>query len=363
MENLVIDTAFWRGRRVLLTGHTGFKGSWMVLLLRSLGAQLYGFALPPLSDQGLFVAAGVSGDIKHRIGDIRDFTQLHSAMAEAKPSIVIHMAAQPLVRLSYQEPVETYATNVMGTVNLLESVRQLSGVEAVVIVTSDKCYENTGSSEGYIETDPMGGYDPYSSSKGCAEIVAAAYRRSFFQASGSARVASARAGNVIGGGDWAQDRLVPDLMKAFMIGGVVRIRNPNAVRPWQHVLDPVIGYIVLAERLVRDGNFSEGWNFGPDAESAISVAALVANLAEKWGPDAKWEIDTADHPHEAAYLSLNIAKARKRLGWHPTIDLDQALQLTADWYRALADRSNMRNVTLAQIDKVLRKSVDLRVLS
>ncbi|MCX7309041.1 MAG: CDP-glucose 4,6-dehydratase [Afipia sp.] len=347
----MIDAAFWRGRRVFLTGHTGFKGSWMALLLRSLGADVYGFALPPDDIRGVFVAANVGSDIKHRIGDIRDLAQLRAAVEEAKPSIVIHMAAQPLVRLSYQEPVETYATNVMGTVHLLEALRHASSVEAVVIVTSDKCYENTGAVQGYSETDPMGGYDPYSSSKGCAEIVTAAYRRD------APRIASARAGNVIGGGDWSQDRLVPDLVKAFMKGDVVHIRNPAAVRPWQHVLDPVIGYLVLAQWVVLEGqDFAEGWNFGPDDDSAVAVSVLVENLARKWGPEAKWGIDAAHHPHEAAYLALDCNKAHTRLGWQPLTNLDQALQLSVDWYRAFDRGDDMRAVTLRQIGGVVQSA-------
>ncbi len=355
----MIDGAFWRGRRVFLTGHTGFKGAWMALLLRSFGAKVYGFALAPDSEHGLFVQARVARDVDHRIGDIRDLPQLQSALAAAKPDVVIHMAAQSLVRLSYREPVETYATNVMGTVNLLEAVRQVSGIEGVVIVTSDKCYENTGSAEGYRETDPMGGYDPYSSSKGCAEIVTTAYRRSFFQEGRAARVASARAGNVIGGGDWAQDRLVPDMMRAFIGGEVVRIRNPAAVRPWQHVLDPVLGYLVLAERLVRDDpGVAEGWNFGPHRDSAVPVSVLVETLVRQWGAGARWELDGASHPHEAAYLGLDCSKAESRLGWRPLIGLDQALQLSTDWYRAFNSGQNMRDVTLAQIESVAASVVE-----
>lgn len=354
VETFVIDAAFWRGRRVFLTGHTGFKGAWMVLLLRSLGADVSGFSLAPDDDRGLFVQAGVAGDAAHRIGDIRDLADLRAAVQEAKPDIVIHMAAQSLVRLSYDEPVETYATNVMGTVNLLEAVRQVAGIKAVVVVTSDKCYENTGSPDGYRETDPMGGHDPYSSSKGCTELVTAAYRRSYFQKEGSAEIASARAGNVIGGGDWARDRLVPDMMRAFMAGEVVRIRNPTAVRPWQHVLDPIIGYLVLAERLVRGGRkFSEGWNFGPHRDSAVPVSVLVETLVRKWGAGARWELDAGDHPHEAAYLGLDCSKAESGLGWRPLIGLDQALQLSVDWYRALDKGLDMREVTLRQIGGVV----------
>ncbi|MBI3699896.1 MAG: CDP-glucose 4,6-dehydratase [Afipia sp.] len=357
----MIDPAFWRGRRVFLTGHTGFKGAWMALLLRSLGAEVSGFALPPDDERGVFVKADVAKDIAHRIGDIRDLADLQSAIAEAKPDIVIHMAAQSLVRLSYDEPIETYATNVMGTVNLLEAVRRVPGIQATIIVTSDKCYENTGSPEGYREHDPMGGHDPYSSSKGCAELVTSAYRRSFFHAGGATAIASARAGNVIGGGDFARDRLVPDLMRAFMAGEVVRIRNPNAVRPWQHVLDPVIGYLVLAERLVADRQkYSEGWNFGPHRESAQPVSVLVESLVKKWGGGAKWELDGGHHPHEAAYLGLDCSKAESKLGWKPLIGLDQALQLSVDWYRAFDKGADMRELTLRQIGSVLQPRGDRR---
>jgi len=354
LENLVIDPAFWRGRRVFLTGHTGFKGAWAATLLRSLGAEVFGFALPADDERGVFMKANVEHDIAHRIGDIRDLTDLQSAMADAKPSIVIHMAAQSLVRLSYDEPVETYATNVMGTVNLLEAVRHVIGVQATIIVTSDKSYENTGSPQGYREDDPMGGYDPYSSSKGCAELVTSAYRRSFFQNERATAIASARAGNVIGGGDWARDRLVPDIMRAFIAGDAVRIRNPAAVRPWQHVLDPVIGYLVLAERLVKDPReFSEGWNFGPQRASAVPVSTLVEVLVKKWGEGAKWERDGREHPHEASYLGLDCSKAEVQLSWKPLIGLDEALQLSVDWYRAFDKGADMRELTLRQIASVL----------
>lgn len=350
----MIDPGFWLGRRVFLTGHTGFKGSWMALLLRSFGAEVFGFSLPPESEHGLFNIAGVQNDVHHRIGDIRDLADLRSALAEAKPDVVIHMAAQALVRLSYDEPVETYATNVMGTVNLLEAARTVAGVKAIVVVTSDKCYENTGQLRGYVETDPMGGYDPYSSSKGCAEIVTAAYQRSFYQAETMPPVATARAGNVIGGGDWARDRLVPDIMRSFMADEVGRIRNPAAIRPWQHVLDPIIGYLTLVQRLVQGGRqFAEGWNFGPHADSEVPVSVLVQKLAGHWGADARWGLDEGDNPHEAAYLKLDCNKARTRLHWNPVIDFDQALRLSSDWYRAFHQGADMRAVTLQQIKEIV----------
>jgi CDP-glucose 4,6-dehydratase len=359
VESLVINPGFWRGRRVFLTGHTGFKGAWTTLLLRSFGAEIYGFSLAPESEHSLFVVAGVANDVNHRIGDIRDLAALRSALEQANPDIVIHMAAQAIVRQSYDRPVDTYATNVMGTVHLLEAARRLSGIRAIVVVTSDKCYENTGALRGCRETDPMGGYDPYSSSKGCAEIVTAAYRRSFFQAPASPLIATARAGNVIGGGDWARDRLVPDIMRSFMAGGVVRIRNPGAIRPWQHVLDPVIGYLTLVQQLAQGkSEFAEGWNFGPHQGSDVPVSVLVQALADGWGPNARWEIDKGDNPHEAAYLKLDCENARTRLGWRPVVEFDRALQLCCQWYRALHDGADMRAVTLQQIGTVVAPLIE-----
>ena len=354
MEKLVIDPKFWHGRRVFLTGHTGFKGAWASLLLRGLGADVYGFALPPEDSATLFEVAGVAGDIHHTLGDVRDLPVLRNAIEAAGPSVIIHMAAQSLVRLSYAEPVITYATNVMGTVNLLEAVRQVRGIEAVVVVTSDKCYENTGSAKGYRESDPMGGRDPYSSSKGCAELVTDSYRRSFFAHAGAPVVASGRAGNVVGGGDWARDRLVPDAMRAFIEHQPLVIRNPAAVRPWQHVLDPVIAYLRLAERLVRDGSaYAEGWNFGPEAASEVPVSTIADRLVSLWGNNAHWLKVGGEHPHEAAELKLDCAKSAERLGWTPLLDLEQALQLTVDWYRSFAAKADVRAVTLRQIDGVL----------
>jgi CDP-glucose 4,6-dehydratase len=326
-----------------------------------MGAEVYGFALPPDDRATLFEVAGVAGDIHHTLGDVRDLAVLRMTIAAARPSIVIHMAAQSLVRLSYAEPLNTYATNVMGTVNLLEAVRQVDGIEAVVVVTSDKCYENTGSPKGYRESDPMGGRDPYSSSKGCAELVTDSYRRSFFAQAGAPAVASGRAGNVIGGGDWAHDRLVPDAMRAFIEHKSLVVRNPEAVRPWQHVLDPVSAYLRLAERLVRDGaTFAEGWNFGPAAASEVSVNTIANRLVSLWGDGANWVKAGGEHPHEAAELKLDCTKSAARLGWIPLLDLDQALQLTVDWYRSFAAKVDVRAVTLRQIDSVLAGCVASR---
>ncbi|MGY3408394.1 CDP-glucose 4,6-dehydratase [Bradyrhizobium sp. GM5.1] len=358
VESLVIDARFWNGRKVFLTGHTGFKGGWLTLVMRLLGAEVHGFALPPEKPEGIFGAAGVAGDVHHVIGDIRDAAALAKALREASPEVVIHMAAQPLVRLSYTEPVETYATNVMGTVNLLEAVRQEPDVRAVVVVTSDKCYENVGWPWGYRETDPLGGHDPYSNSKACAELVASAYRRSFFQEGHGASLGSVRAGNVIGGGDWAKDRLVPDAMRAFAANQPLLIRNPEAVRPWQHVLDPLIGYMVLIEHLAHQGApFADAWNFGPRAASEVSVKTVVEGLAARWAGCAGWRRDHGEiHPHEAAYLRLDCSKAHLRLGWQPLIPLEEALQLTVDWYAALRAGANMRQVSSAQIRQVLKGS-------
>jgi CDP-glucose 4,6-dehydratase len=352
---MVIDQTFWRGRRVFLTGHTGFKGAWASLLLSRLGADVYGFALAPENEADIFQVAEVGRDVHHCLGDVRDLSAISAALAQARPDVVIHMAAQSLVRLSYAEPVATYATNVMGTVNLLEAVRHTHGVRAVVVVTSDKCYENRGWVWGYRETDRLGGHDPYSNSKACAELVVDAYRRSFFS-HGGCKVATARAGNVIGGGDWAQDRLVPDAMRAFMAGAAVRIRNPRAVRPWQHVLDPVAAYLVLAQSLLLDGNdFGADWNFGPTPTSDVPVGEVVEALVRYWGAQAGWEIDPGEHPHEAAYLKLDCSKAASRLRWSPAIELDEALRLTVAWYRAYQAGAEIRAITLSQIQHFLSK--------
>lgn len=354
MENVVIDAAFWNGKRVFLTGHTGFKGAWMSLLLGTLGAKVFGYALEPDRGNGIFRAAGVEGDVHHRIGDVRELAVLREALAEAKPDMVIHMAAQALVRLSYAEPVETYSTNVMGTVNVLEAARHVPGIQAIVVVTSDKCYENVGAAAGYRETDRLGGHDPYSNSKGCAELVTSSYRSSFFGGARAPHVASARAGNVIGGGDWAEDRLVPDAVRAFSAGQPLRIRSPRAVRPWQHVLDPVLAYLLLAERLVKDGEkFAEAWNFGPAPASEVPVERIVTGLIQQWGDGARWEQDGGEHPHEAAYLKLDCAKASAQLGWQPLIGLDRALELTVAWYISQQKGTDMRSVSLSQIRSVL----------
>lgn len=349
MEDMGVSASFWRGRRVFLTGHTGFKGSWLSLWLQTVGAEIHGYALEPPTEPNLFTVASVGkGMVSSTIADIRDTTAFHRAMQAARPEIVFHLAAQSLVRYSYTAPVETYATNVMGTVNLFEAVRGTPGVRAVVNVTTDKCYENREWVWGYRENEPMGGHDPYSSSKACAELVTAAYRRSFLEAAGIA-VASARAGNVIGGGDWAEDRLVPDILQAFEQGRRVQIRNPNAVRPWQHVLEPLSGYLVLAQRLFDEPGFAEGWNFGPDDSDTRSVEWIVRHLASIWGGEAAWVVDGGQHPHEAGYLKLDISQARTRLGWNPRWDLPQALERTVEWQRAWRSGAEMHDFSLRQI--------------
>ncbi|MEO8926812.1 MAG: CDP-glucose 4,6-dehydratase [Caulobacteraceae bacterium] len=356
MEDLVGPiVSFWRGRRVFLTGHTGFKGAWLALWLTDLGAEVTGYSLPAPTSPSLFELARVRDLVRHLDGDVRDEDKLSAAIAQTRPEVVFHMAAQSLVRVSYEEPVATYATNVMGTVNLLDAVRRTVGVRAVVCVTSDKCYENHETDRPYREGDAMGGFDPYSSSKGCSELVVSAYRRSFFNADQIAAhgvgVASARAGNVIGGGDWARDRLVPDVMRAFVAGTRPLIRFSGAIRPWQHVLEPLSGYMLLAERLWgADRTVADGWNFGADEEDTRTVGWVVDRLAALWDAGAGWELSAESQPHEAAHLNLDSGKARSLLGWRPAWSLDEALRQTVAWYRALASGVDMRDFTLRQIE-------------
>ncbi|HEX5707257.1 MAG TPA: CDP-glucose 4,6-dehydratase [Pyrinomonadaceae bacterium] len=367
-----MNAKFWQGRRVFVTGHTGFKGSWLSLWLGRLGAHVTGYSLAePTSVPALFDVARVSEVMTSSLaGDVRDLDALARAMSEARPEVVIHMAAQSLVRRSYTDPVGTYATNVLGTVNTLEAARRAEGVRAVLVVTSDKCYENREWVWAYREEDALGGHDAYSNSKACAELVTAAYRRSFFDAGahagqpaasspGTAAVASARAGNVIGGGDWAEDRLLPDIFRAASEGREVRIRNPGAVRPWQHVLEPLSGYLLLAERLCgeRRAEFAEGWNFGPREEDARTVAWVVERITEKWDGEGapKWASDAdAAHPHEARYLRLDCAKARERLHWRPRWTIEQALDATVEWYRAHDAGADARRLCAEQIDEYQR---------
>lgn len=354
----MLDKYFWKNRKVFLTGHTGFKGAWLSLWLHDLGAAVTGYALHPPTNPSLFELARVEELVDSVIDDVRDNRMLADAMRSAAPEIVIHMAAQPLVRDSYSNPAETYATNVMGTVNLFEAVRTCSSVKAVVNVTTDKCYENKEWVWGYREHEPMGGYDPYSSSKACSELVTAAYRNSFFSPDQFVRhgigVATARAGNVIGGGDWAADRLIPDCIRALLKGEKIRIRNPHAIRPWQHVLEPLGGYLLLAQRLFEDGSrFSSAWNFGPGEDDARPVEWIVRNICAAWGNGASYEIDQGEHPHEARYLKLDCSKARGALKWRPRWDLEKSLELIVQWTRAYENREDVREVCLQQIAEYL----------
>ena len=352
MEDMVKTT--WDNRRVYMTGHTGFKGSWMSLWLASLGVKIHGYALPPESEPNLFGVAHISECIEHEEGDIRNLAQMESSVAAFKPEVVFHLAAQPLVRRSYASPIETYSTNVMGTAHVLDIIRRVPSVRAVVIITSDKCYENREWLWGYREQDRLGGFDPYSNSKACAELVTEAYRNSYFPAARFAEhkvaIASARAGNVIGGGDWAEDRLIPDLVRGFLSGNPAAIRNPKAIRPWQHVLEPLAGYIALAEHLLQDGGkFGGAWNFGPGEEDAWTVGRIADALAGMWGSDVKWVHDAAENPHEAGYLKLDASKARLMLGWRPVLPIEQALRWVSDWVMSWRQGENMQAFSLRQI--------------
>jgi CDP-glucose 4,6-dehydratase len=349
---VTVDPAFWSGRRVFLTGHTGFKGAWLSLWLQSLGARVTGFSNGVPTTPSLYELARVEDGMESVVGDVRDAGAIARALAGCEPEVVIHMAAQPFVRRSFAEPAATYETNVMGTVNLLEAVRVATGVRAVVNVTTDKCYENREWEWGYREDEPMGGHDPYSSSKGAAELVTSAYRRSFFSDPDGPRLASARAGNVIGGGDWGEDRLVPDLMRAALAGETAQVRNPNSIRPWQHVINPLGGYLVLAQAIWEDPEQARGWNFGPSEEEARPVGWLIERLAELWPERVKWTLDSGPHPHEANYLKLDSSLARTRLGWRPLVTLDPGLAETAAWYRELEAGADMRATTLAQLERL-----------
>ncbi len=356
MESMGIEDKFWNGKKVLITGHTGFKGSWLSLWLQAYGAKLIGYSFDVPTDPSLFEVARVSEEMDSIMGDVRDLGHVKRVVLENKPEIVFHLAAQTLVRKSYEDPIQTYSSNIMGTVNVLEAVRCSDSVRVALIITSDKCYENKEWYWGYRENDPMGGHDPYSSSKGCAELVTSAYVRSFFLdnqlSSEPVFVASTRAGNVIGGGDWAQDRLVPDTMKAFLEKRPAFIRYPNAIRPWQHVLEPLRGYLVLAEHLWHHGRkFVGGWNFGPNDQDSKPVSWLVQALTNLWGEDASWKTDSIQHPHENTYLKLDCSKARSLLKWSPRLNIEQSLEWVVEWYRAFSLGADMRQLTQIQIEK------------
>jgi len=353
----MLNRSFWKGRRVFLTGHTGFKGSWLSLWLHALGANVTGYALAPPTQPSLFEQAGVATGVHSIRGDVRDFQDLKKALAECGPSVIIHLAAQTVVRRSYEDPIETYSSNVMGTVHVLEALRQLQQPCVVVNVTSDKCYKNREWFWGYRENEPMGGRDPYSNSKGCAELVTSAYRESFFALESIEKhgvaLASARAGNVIGGGDWTTDQLIPDLMRAFLAGKPCLIRNPSAIRPWQFVLEPLRGYLMLAERLAKEPlRFASGWNFGPADADAKPVSWLADELVRSWGGNcAAWSCDTGIHPHEDHALKLDVSKARACLGWDPVLPLDQALGWIVEWYRAFQAGDDLQRLTRTQIER------------
>jgi len=345
---MLVGGPSWQGRRVLVTGHTGFKGGWLSLWLRELGADVTGFSLPAPTEPSFFEQTRLAELVTHVEGDVRELAAVEAAVRAARPEVVFHLAAQPLVRLSYEQPVETYATNVMGTAHVLEACRRIDGVRAVVCVTSDKCYENREWVWPYREGDPMGGHDPYSSSKGAAELVVSAYRRSFFQA--GTRVASVRAGNVIGGGDWAADRLVPDIVRALLAGELPQIRNPDSVRPWQHVLDALSGYLLVAERLLENGNqFACGWNFGPSDEDARPVRWIVERMLAASGSTLKWEQPEGAQPHEATLLRLDSSKARSELGWVPRLRLEDALRKVVEWHSDVAGGADARDVSRRQL--------------
>ena len=359
MADLVADPGFWKARRVFLTGHTGFKGSWLSLWLQDMGAEVFGYALPPGDGLNLFEAAEVSRGMDSTVGDLRSLDDLSSAMQVARPEIVFHLGAQSLVRESYLDPVGTFATNVMGTVHVIEAARRLNlssagdpPVRAVLVVTSDKAYRNNEWIWPYRESDLLGGHDPYSSSKACAELVTAAYRSSLIETEvPTLKIASARAGNVIGGGDCAKDRIVPDAVHAFAQNRSLVLRNPDAVRPWQHVLEPLAGYLMLAEQLYRGvARAADAWNFGPDASSEQSVSHLVSLVARDWGEGARWDWSTDSHPHEARLLRLDSSKARFELGWRPRLSLERAVKMTVDWYRLdLKRKDAVREFTVSQI--------------
>jgi CDP-glucose 4,6-dehydratase len=354
MEDLV--KSVWQGRRVLLTGHTGFKGGWLALWLARLGANVRGYALDPATEPSLFATARVSSVIEDIRGDLRDYDALDRAMREFQPEVVFHLAAQPLVRRSYADPLGTYSTNVIGTANVLESIRTIPSVRAVVVVTTDKCYLNREWHWGYRETDPLGGYDPYSSSKACVEILSASYRSSFFPPEKfpvhGVALATARVGNVIGGGDWSQDRLLPDLIRGFLSGERVLIRRPLAIRPWQHVLEPLAGYLTLAERLLMGHiEFADAWNFGPCDDDAWPVGRIATEMTRRWSNDASWAADESESVHEAGYLKLDSSKARSQLHWLPRLNMQSALEWLVDWYRTWSDGADMHAYTLGQISR------------
>lgn len=359
MENMVVDTNFWQDRKVLITGHTGFKGSWLALWLKKMGSKIVGVSLDPPTTPNLYEQANIASGIVSLRADIRDLEELKVLFQEHQPEVVFHLAAQPLVRHSYNNPVETYQTNVMGTLNVLESIRAINSVRSAVMVTTDKCYENKEWVWGYRENEAMGGHDPYSSSKGCAELLISSYRHSYFtkevQNKKNTAIASVRAGNVIGGGDWAEDRLIPDIIRAFQQGKSVQIRNPNSIRPWQYVLDPIAGYIGLAEKLYIEGNqYAEAWNFGPLDDDVQTVKWIVDKMSSNWHGNAKWVVDNDVHPHEANYLKLDCSKSRANLSWVPKWNLETALVKIIEWHKAEQQGADLEKISLSQIETYMK---------
>ena len=350
LESVVMDNNFWKGKKVLVTGHTGFKGGWLSLWLQHLGAKVTGISLEPPTKPNFYTQAKVSQGMLSLREDIRNADAIKKILQQHQPEIVFHLAAQPLVRYSYDNPIETYETNVMGTLHVLEAIRSIKTVQAAIMITTDKCYENKEWCWGYREIDPMGGYDPYSSSKGSAELLIASYRNSYLPTT----VASVRAGNVIGGGDWAEDRIIPDIVRAFQQNTTVIIRNPQAIRPWQHVLEPLAGYMQLAEQIANNGKeYASAWNFGPKEDDVKTVQWIVEQMAKQWGGNASWTTDKANHPHEANYLKLDCSKANTKLNWYPRWDLFNTLIKIIDWHKAEINNEDMRKYSVSQIEKYI----------
>lgn len=364
VEKEIINSSFWKNKKVFLTGHTGFKGAWLSLWLKTLGAEVCGYSLKPPSKPSMFELLNISSEIESIESNIQDLNKLKEVFKNFKPEIVIHMAAQSLVRKSYKDPVETYATNVMGTLNVFEAIKSTNSVQVVLNITSDKCYENLEKNTGYSESDPMGGYDPYSSSKGCAELLTSAYRRSYFGQCNNSNVtlASARAGNVIGGGDFALDRLIPDIVRSILSNEELLIRNPNAIRPWQHVLEPLSGYITLIQKLWdKKNDFTEGWNFGPEESDVKSVEWIINEFSKNWDKKINWKKESNNQLHEAQILKLDCTKAKTKLGWYPQLKIEEGIQITAEWYKAFIRKDNLKDLTLGQI-KAYEKNFNLKAV-
>jgi len=355
---MVMNVEFWKGKKVFVTGHTGFKGSWLSLWLKNLEVELTGYSLDSGDQKSFFKDAKIAKGMNSISGDICNLDFLKQEIIKSKPDIIIHMAAQALVRDSYSDPINTYRTNIMGTVNVFEAARECSSVKSIINVTSDKCYENKERELGYKEDEPMGGYDPYSSSKGCAELVASSYRNSFFRPEGKINMASVRAGNVVGGGDWSKDRLIPDAIKSFYNNKKVIIRNPNAIRPWQFVLEPLRGYLMLAEKTYNgESQYSSGWNFGPNNSDVKNVEWIIKKLCEKWGGNTDWkyEKERSEILHEANYLKLDITKAKNILNWEPILNIEETIDFIIEWYKSFEQKADIKKISLSQINRYQEK--------